>query len=184
MFLSSFLLAWLPLDADRHAWMFVPVHRAKDLESGDLNGKSDPYVSCYVTRDSKKLHEFKTEPILNTLAPEWTSNNKWEFEVMEGDTAVVEIYDHDVVTSDEYLYGALSTSVDTVPRFDSHMSCRGLVTLSSRKLWEFEEKWFKIELYDEKDGLSLQGTDPAICNCLRSRLTGCMAWYRVQARSR
>jgi len=92
---------------------------AQNLPAADLNGLSDPYVKSYLTdnptgKRKRKQQEWKTKHIEKTLNPVWDSNvsdfhsnhneSVWKFHTTDASLfAVIEVWDHDMIGSDDLL---------------------------------------------------------------------------------
>lgn len=82
--------------------LHVEVVAAKDLAKADIIGKSDPYARVELHNKNKEVvgrHQSKYIPV--ELNPVW--NYRCSFLAHVTDTLVVDVYDHDTVSSDDFL---------------------------------------------------------------------------------
>lgn len=85
----------------------VTVHYGRNLAAADPNGKSDPYVKFGILANNKLILSHKTKPISSTLNPNWTSKHKneatWTIKKENSSTFVLEVWDKDLIGSDDFL---------------------------------------------------------------------------------
>lgn len=85
----------------------VILYKCTDLLAADLDvvgGKSDPYVVFSVGNATKK-----SSCIMNTLNPQWSPPEKFEFDVAdwENEFIVVNVYDYDRFSRDDLIGSAV-----------------------------------------------------------------------------
>eukprot|EP00854_Cymbomonas_tetramitiformis_P006627 gene6627-7935_t len=91
----------------------VTLHRAEDLISADINGKSDPYVKLYLkafndTGDTRNMavddSVKKTAVKKGTLAPTWEESFSFDLEVF-GEHACLrfDVWDYDVASAHDWM---------------------------------------------------------------------------------
>eukprot|EP00008_Paramoeba_atlantica_P004237 CAMPEP_0201481096 /NCGR_PEP_ID=MMETSP0151_2-20130828/5422_1 /ASSEMBLY_ACC=CAM_ASM_000257 /TAXON_ID=200890 /ORGANISM="Paramoeba atlantica, Strain 621/1 / CCAP 1560/9" /LENGTH=247 /DNA_ID=CAMNT_0047863139 /DNA_START=56 /DNA_END=796 /DNA_ORIENTATION=- len=86
----------------------LQIQRAKELQPGDLNGKSDPFVRITVMRGETVVSRYTTQIKKKTLEPEW--NETFKFKANPKDKLNIDILDKDLISDDHLCSSSLLVS--------------------------------------------------------------------------